>query len=330
MKKRLSALVMAAVLLLSSCSNKAETTTTTTAPEAAIQEVADRVIEGDATGLTPAVWQVTDPESGNSIKMMGTIHLVPETAAIVPQYVMDIYNGCDSIAVEYDVSKVQTDMVVQITYLSYFVLNDGTLITDHLSPETYEKVKARLTELGYYNEAFESYNAAYWENLLTSASIINIEGMKESGVDTYFIGIAKEDGKNVYDIEELEDQMNALTAGSDRLSEYSINEMLECTNEELEEDFMELYNTWATGDTEAYLEYEAEGMEEFPEDIKADYERQNEAMLDKRNIGMAEKAAEYIENGENVFYMVGFAHFCGDGSVIDLLEEQGYTVEKIH
>ncbi len=328
MKKRLLTLILAAALTLSACSNK-EAETTTTAAETEPAPV-HRVVEGDYAGLTPAVWEVTDPESGNSIKMMGTIHIVPDTKAIVPQYVMDIYNESDGVAVEYDVTKIQTDMVVQLKYLSYFVIDDGTLITDHLSPETYEAAKARLTELGYYNEAFDSYNAAYWESLLTSAMVMEIEGMKESGVDAYFIDIAKEDGKEVRNIEKLETQMDAITANSDALCEYNINGMLELSAEEFEEDFMELYNIWAMGDMEAFIEADAEGLDEFPEELLEDYEVYNDKMLTQRNIGMAEKAGEYIKNGDNIFYMVGFAHFCGEGSVIDLLEKDGYTVERIH
>lgn len=353
MKKRFLALILAGVLALSSCGNKqAETTTTeaaatsasveaeattaateaeatTAAPEAGETTQAESTTDGE-NAPSPAVWLVTDPESGNSMKMMGTIHIVPESEKLVPDYVMDIYNECDSVAVEYDISKVQTDMVIQIKYLSYFLLNDGTLITDHISAEAYEQAKAYLTELGYYNETFDSYNAAYWENLLSSASILTIEGMKDTGIDTYFIGLAKQDGKKVLNIEALEDQMNAITATTDRLSEFNILEFMKLEEGEFEESFMALYNIWASGDVDAYLELEGEGMEDYPEEILADYEVYNEAMLTTRNIGMAERAKEYLKNGENVFYMVGFAHFCGEGSVIDLLEKDGYTVERIH
>lgn len=360
MKKRLTALIIAAGLLCSCSTNKANETTTTTTEaaatttttaateavttttaaendEAATTEgtsieavITNHVVEGDAEGLTPAVWQVTDPESGNSLKMMGTIHIIPDGTSVVPQYVMDIYNECGGVAVEYDVSKIQTDMVVQILYLSYFMLSDGTLITDHLSPETYEAAKAYLTEIGLYNEAFDAYNAAYWSNLVSSGSIMNIEGMKESGVDSYFIELAKADGKDVVSIETLETQMEAITFMTDDLCEYDINSMISLSAEEMEETFMELYNMWATGDTEAMIAADAEAASEYPENIAADYEAYNQKLLYDRNVGMADKAEEYIKNGDNLFYMVGFLHMSGDDSVIDLLEERGYTVERIH
>lgn len=359
MKKRLTALIIAAGLLCSCSTNKANETTTTTeaaaattttaATEAATTTTAeeadpadtteeakpaviitDHVVEGNSEGLTPAVWQVTDPESGNSLKMMGTIHIIPDGTSVVPQYVMDIYNESGGVAVEYDVSKVQTDMVVQILYLSYFMLTDGTLITDHLSPETYEGAKAYLTEIGLYNEAYDAYSPAFWESLITSGAIMNIEGMKESGVDQYFIDLAKADGKEVRSIEALETQMEAITFMTDELCEYNMNSMLELNAEEMEQTFMELYNMWATGDVEGMYESEADADSEYPEEIAADYEAYNQKLLYDRNVGMADKAEEYIKNGDSILYMVGFLHMCGDDSVIDLLEERGYTVERIY
>lgn len=350
MKKRLLALILTAALTLSSCGNnqQAETTTTTaaaTTTTVGTAEVTTAATSADATtsteaekeiperatkeDITPALWKVTDPESGNSLNMMGTIHIVPKSDGVVPQYIMDVYNSSDGVAVEYDVSKIQTDMVVQIMYLSSFVLSDGTTIQDHLTPETYEKAKAHLTEIGLYNESFEGYNAAYWESLVTSGTILNLDGMSESGIDAYFIGLAKEDGKEVRSIETLDTQMNVLTSISDAYCDYSINEMLNYTVDEFSEMFMELYDAWAMGDVDAIVEADAESLEELPEEIRAEYEEYNNKLLNERNIGMADKAEEYIKNGDNVFYMVGLAHFGGDGSVIDLLEERGYTVERI-
>ncbi len=354
MKKRLTALIIAAGLLCSCGTNTANETTTTAAAETAITtesveittveksdesdaeesapavNITNHVVEGDTEGLTPAVWQVTDPESGNSLKMMGTIHIIPDGTAVIPQYVMDIYNESNGVAVEYDITKIQTDMVVQILYLSYFMLTDGTTVSDHLSPETYEAAKTYLTEKGLYSEAYDSYNPAFWSSLISSGAIISLEGMKESGVDQYFIELAKADGKEVRSIEALETQMEAITFMTDELCDYDINSMISLSGEEMEQTFMELYNMWATGDVDGIAEADSEAVSEYPEDIAADYEAYNQKLLYDRNVGMADKAEEYIKNGDNIFYMVGFAHYAGDGSVIDLLEERGYTVERIY
>lgn len=363
MKKKILSLVLTAALLLSvpGCSKKsaetttsaaenttaAETTTTasdvtTTTPETTVSEAASTVPEREYTGeemyggeLTPAVWKVIDSESGNSLYMTGTIHLIPDTKDVVPQYMLDIYENSDGVAVEYDVTRLSGDMVAAIQYLSYYVLDDGSVITDHISQETYERAKTYLTDEGLYQEGLESYNSAYWQSLVSNAALLKIEGMSEAGVDAYFIGLAKNDGKEVRDIERLETQMDVLTLLSDGYNEYAINSLLdeleeENGYEEFKDSFLELYSAWAQGDTDAFGTIEDAGSDEIPEEFADEYAEYNRRLLDERNIGMADAAEQYIKNGDNIFYMVGFGHFCGEGSVIDLLAQRGYTVEKIY
>jgi uncharacterized protein YbaP (TraB family) len=72
-----------------------------------------------------------------------------------------------------------------------------------------------------------------------------------------------------------------------------------------------------------------EDAEELPEDLKDDEEAYNKIMLTDRNHGMAEKASEYLKEGKNCLFMVGAAHYGGEEGVDNLLEDMGYTVEKI-
>lgn len=280
--------------------------------------------------LTPAVWKVTDPESGNSMHMMGTIHIIPDREPVVPDYVTAIYEASDGIAVEYDTTKVNADFVVQLQYISYFVLSDGTTIDEHLSADVLERAREKLRSIGYDPDQFIGYNAAYWESLLSSGLMISIDGMRQSGIDVSFIMKAKQDGKEVRSIEALETQLSVLTMLSDEYYEWSIGELLEMDSEELEDSFRELYAAWAAGDTTLFDETEEEEAEEVPFKFAEEYAAYTEALLQNRNVGMAEKAAEYIGNGDNLLYMVGFGHFCGEGNVLELLEEKGFTVERIY
>ncbi|MCM1334932.1 MAG: TraB/GumN family protein [Bacteroides sp.] len=285
--------------------------------------------------LNPAVWRVTDPESGNSMDLMGTIHLVPDSETVVPDYVMELYRAADGIAVEYDTTRLNADLVLQLQYLSYFTLSDGTTIDDHLSPETLERASEYLSANGYDPAMFAGYNAAYWQSLVSNLALLSIPGIRASGVDVYFIANAKKDGKEVRNIEALETQMNVLTMLGDEFYEWQIDEMLDELDEEggqaeIEEAFRLLYTSWATGDEALYAEAEEEDTEEMPEEFTAEYEAYTKALGPDRNVGMAEKAAEYIRNGDNLLFMVGFAHFCGEGSVLDNLREMGFTVEKIY
>ncbi|MBO5105021.1 MAG: TraB/GumN family protein, partial [Ruminococcus sp.] len=67
----------------------------------------------------------------------------------------------------------------------------------------------------------------------------------------------------------------------------------------------------------------------LPADLQDDYADYMDVMLYNRNKGMADKASEFLKEGKNYLFMVGSAHYAGDRGVDDLLEEMGYTVEKI-
>ena len=58
---------------------------------------------------TPAMWKVTDEKTGNSIYMLGTMHMVTGYTYPLPDYIMDVYESCDGIAVEYDISSMMSD-----------------------------------------------------------------------------------------------------------------------------------------------------------------------------------------------------------------------------
>ena len=44
---------------------------------------------------------------------------------------------------------------------------------------------------------------------------------------------------------------------------------------------------------------------------------------------MAAKAEELIDGEKRTFFVVGAAHFVGDGGIIDLLTKDGYTCERV-
>lgn len=277
----------------------------------------------------PALWKVTDPDSGSELYMMGTIHIISENTFPLPDYIMDVYNNCDGVAVEYDISSLQSDFTQYQDYLMQMVYMDGTTIKDHISAETYEKASDALSQFTSMASAFDAYMPGMWLSLIESYSLMSIDNMSADGVDSQFISLAQQDGKEVVSIETLETQTNALTGLSDELADYMLAEAVDdaADPESLAQAFADQYNAWASGDVDALAEESEE--DELPDELLDDYADYMDIMLYDRNEGMAQKASEYLKNGDNYFFMVGSMHFAGDRGVDDLLEDMGYTVEKI-
>ena len=123
----------------------------------------------------------------------------------------------------------------------------------------------------------------------------------------------------------------------------------------------ELYELWCAGDEAALIEemareswditeedlaeweaeenLEAEDLEKIQR-IRKDLNSINEelekirqeyitAMEINRNKGMLDKAIEYLESGDTVFYAVGLAHLIAEDGLVFTLRNAGYTVELV-
>lgn len=319
-----------------------EDITETTTPEETVETTDQETVENqfgttadindfiDTKEIDPPMWKVTDPESGNSMYLLGTIHVLPADVSDYPSDLMDIYNSCDSIAVEYDVTALQNDINAQMEYVKGMTYSDGTTVKDHISEDTYNKAKDYFTKIGAYNEMLDQYTAGYWINQLNTVMLLRLENLELSGTDAYFIGKAQEDGKEVINIEDISMQTEALTAYTDEYADYTIKDLIDDIDDidGFAEDFGDLFDKWAKGDGEIASETE-EDIAEIPEDLLDDHDAYNKALLENRNQYMADKASEYIKAGKNCLFMVGAAHYSGDNGVDNLLEKMGFTVEKI-
>ena len=52
-------------------------------------------------------------------------------------------------------------------------------------------------------------------------------------------------------------------------------------------------------------------------------------MITDRNRTMADAVKNLLGEGKNVFFAVGAAHYAGDKGILNLLETDGYTCERI-
>ncbi|MBQ8349420.1 MAG: TraB/GumN family protein [Ruminococcus sp.] len=358
-KKRITAAITAAMMSLSfvSCSDKSdESSSKESTLETNISESTEKSAETtkvneendsedlenpygttadinefiDSADIDPPLWKVIDPDSGNSIYLLGTIHMLPKDVSDYPSDLMDIYDNCDSIAVEYDIIALSTDANAQMEYLNGMIYSDGSTIKDHISSETYNKAKEYFDSIGAYSEMLDQYTAGYWINQLQTVMLLRLENMDLSGTDTYFISKAQEDGKEIINIEDLSMQTEALNAYSDEYADFNISGMVDNIDNinEFAESYSELYNMWAKGSGDIPIDMDTD-LEELPDDLKDDYEAYVNIVLDDRNQYMAEKASSYIKEDKNCLFMVGAAHYSGTTGVDDLLEKMGYTVEKL-
>ncbi|MBQ9545569.1 MAG: TraB/GumN family protein, partial [Clostridia bacterium] len=287
----------------------------------------------EASSEKPLLWKVSDA-GGHELYLFGTIHVGENRNRDVLEALSGVLGGCDALAVEFDVVAYSKDVSAVMRDMTQYVLNDGTLVSDHMPEELYDRAYSLLQRAGLLPSMFTRYNLAWWSQLVDTAMISLYSDLDpELAMDSLLIKRAYSVDLPVLDVESSEFQMSLLNSFDDELYLIQIREALDGADS-YGDDLNRMYDLWLSGDREAFWSLISEDENESPEDayteeqllLIADYNRK---LLDDRNAGMAEKAAGYLESGKTVFFAVGAAHMAGDAGLVKLLTDAGFSVEQI-
>ncbi len=274
--------------------------------------------------ITPAVWEVTD-SNGNSLYMMGTIHVADADAEVLPDYFEAAYAKCDALAVECDTDSMDIDMSIY-TKLMY---TDGTTIKEHVPEEQYNTVVKELANAGQYMAAFDYMKPALWSNYVELAAASKAGLSTDYGIDYNMLDRAKEEGKEILELESVDFQLNLMANLSDDIQTLLFKEIAqEGIIDEYAKELAELYNEWKKGN-EISNDDDVAGESSIDKKDLELAEEYNKILVDDRNVGMAKKIKSYIDDGKKVMVLAGSAHFYGEKGIIKLLENEGYTIRKL-
>src|SRR5262249_2449578 len=140
------------------------------------------------------------------------------------------------------------------------------------------------------------------------------------GVDRYLAERASKSGKPISGLETFESQMSIFDGLSAREQESMLRETLE-EMDQLQKSAERIVQAWLTGDTASLEESLLSGMRAYP-DL---YQR----LLVARNRRWLPQIEALIKQGGNALIVVGAAHLVGKDGLIELLRQQGYTVEQL-
>lgn len=285
---------------------------------------------------SPALWRVTDG-NGNVMYVMGSVHIGDESMYPFDDRVINAFNECDYLAVEYDLIASEKESEgwtaeESLMYMSQFMYKNGDTIKNHISEKTYNTAVAYLKECGVYSAEMDYFVPAFWSNIISSLVVEQSGFLTDYGVDRKLINMANESGKEILEIESEEEQLELILSFSDIVYDDSIYEMIS-SRENIKMQYAYMIDIWKRG-REDLLDVLTNGTtslfsgDEDGEYAKA-YEEYNKALITDRNVYMAQKADSYFKEGKKVFFVVGGSHVCGEGGIIELLKNMGYTAERV-
>lgn len=279
--------------------------------------------------VNPPFYRVTDESTGAVVYMLGSMH-VGKSEAVYPQAIYDALDECDTLAVEVDIQALDDDYAELSAALAVMQCPFGTTVRDYMGDD-YDRIVEEFTKKGLYNFAYEYYIPEMWSALWSNQAAADCGYDANCGTDLVMLTYAKEHGKSIDEIETAKEQYQVNAGMSPELQMLTLNQALELTQEETQEQFDMLYNAWRTGDTEALkaLATEEAGTELTPE-LQAEYERYYDAMYTARQRKMSDYVEAKLKSGGKTFVVVGAMHYAAPPSIIDNLEADGYTVEALN
>ena len=208
--------------MLSACGSDGNSSsisdTSSIAESSSISQESSNVDEEKFTA-TPAMWEVNSKDGKTKLYLFGSIHAADNTAYPLRDDVMNAFDSSEYLAVEADIVAFEKDLKAAISTAVLLTYTDGTKIYDHISKDTYDKIKAVLQNEGKYMPAYDSMKPMAWQTQLDSISIEKTGLNYKKGLDTYFLNKAKKDGKKILEVESVQFQMNMINSFSDEVNE---------------------------------------------------------------------------------------------------------------
>jgi uncharacterized protein YbaP (TraB family) len=217
------------------------------------------------------------------------------------------------VLMEVNLEEVNS-LQVQAEMLAGASLPEGKTLTDILGKERYGRADALAHEVGVDLSMFEQFAPWFAAEAVSQLQLLQLGFQPESGVEMYFLGRARSDGKSVAGLETIHDQISLFQSMSmDTQAEYLVSSLEQA--HDLPKDVDSMVRAWQHGDTRWF---ETHLQAELGRDS-----RLYESVLAARNRKWLPKIEALLNDDKNTLVIVGAGHLVGPGSVIDLLKKDG-------
>lgn len=271
-----------------------------------------------ALGNAQLLWEI----SGNHLKqksyLFGSHHLVPISFLDSIKGIYPAFNSCENVVGEI----ILDDPAVIKKLQQAAVITTGKTAKDWLTDEQYAVADSILkSTIGMGLQELRFFKPAMIENIYVLALYDRyFQRDEDFQIDSYFQKIGKKEGKRLFSLETVEEQIQLL------LESKSLEEQAQSLYETLTSSAELLTQIEALNDK--YLAQDLDGLLELNNNDTTQTEEERFALIDKRNIRWAEILPKQLALGNN-FIIVGAMHLPGENGLIHLLQKQGYKVKPV-
>jgi len=261
------------------------------------------------------MWRVQ--RDGTTVYILGSIHALREDAYPLPAVIEEAFEEAEVVAFEVDLDDMTA---AAVTMLAAGTLEGERTLEEVIGPEAWNDVSERLRGAGLQPEAFQRMKPWMVALTLTAFELVGAGYSPGAGLDSHFSNRAKAAGKERLALETVDFQVGLFAdltpAQSEAFLHYTLSD-LDTVIPLLDE----LSAQWRVGNVEPVEKLLVEGFEEFPVLFRK--------MVTDRNRSWLAPVEELIAGDRDAMVVVGALHLVGDGGLVALLRERGYTVEQL-
>ena len=247
--------------------------------------------------------------------LFGTIHSEDPEVVALPAPVRQVFDAANSVVLE-----ILMDTEAMMYSSTAMLMLDGRSLSDVLGMPLYKQVAEAIASRGIPELVLNRMKP--WAVAVTLSTPALETGQV---LDLVLYQDALQQDKAVYGLETMQEQLDLF----DSLPESDQVILLRDAVDNLPElDAMnaELLAVYKQRDIEGLLAINETAMQTGDQRLAKDFQRR---VIDDRNHRMAERMQPYLQQGK-AFVAVGALHLPGKEGLLNLLEQQGYTVRRVY
>jgi len=267
------------------------------------------------------MWQVSSETA--TITLVGSIHVGQADFFPLADPFEEAFAAAPVLAVEVDATDPTVMQEAAVVMMQRGRLPGDETLETRLSPEVYARLAAHAKKVGSPLAMYAKIKPGIVAMIMVMEEYQRHGMDPELGIDKHFLDAAKATGKEVRALEEVADQLDIFLNLSNELEDIMMSEFLDQVDD-IESTTEEMIALWRSGDAAGMDAFMQSQMGEGPE-----MEEFYHTLITDRNIAMTEKIETWLDEDEDVFVVVGAAHYSGGMGIVALLEAKGWVVGQV-
>jgi len=264
-------------------------------------------------------WQVRSENS--TVYLLGSIHYADKSFYPLRRGIEQAFHSSDHLVVEINIDAAKAEHYRNLIQQKGSYKGEAT-IRDDITEETYRQLQYRLRRLGIPLDMVHKQKPGILVLTLTAMQVMKMGFMPELGVDAYFLHQASSSGKNVIELETVDEQFEIFLNITD--GDLLLREAL-FSLDEAEMLMIDMILCWKEGD-ETCIEnilFE-DALASYPSFVSL-----YDILFYRRNEDMANDIKTFLDSKGTYFVVIGAGHLVGEKGIPNLLRKAGYDVKRL-